>query len=349
MNKQIYFWGALVTVVVVVISIGVFFYYIPFQSEVEAASRVPVVSKPKFMSELDGLAVGKTNVNPQVVAVMIDNHPDARPAWGLAKAKIVYEVPVEGEFTRYMALYDNLQTVAQVGPVRSARTYFLDWLQEYGRGLYMHSGGSPDALTQIPQRKIFDANEFFWGTYYWRGIDKQSPHNLYTKSTAWQSIINSYSTSTYRMPYGNGWKYLTRVGQPTKAQNAIKIIYDPNYIVSWQYDSKAMNYVRYINGIKYTDADGSEVHTRNILVQYVAVSVLDNEGRKEIITVGTGSGRVLEKGKTITVTWKKESVSGRTRFYTTEGKEVTLLPGTTWVEVVPENGKVELTNSEAKN
>lgn len=344
------FWGSLVATVLIAISVGVFFYYIPLQNEVEAASRVAVVSKPKYINEFDGQAVSlKTDIDPQVIAIMIDNQTDARPQLGLAKAKIVYEVPVEGEFTRYMALYDNKQNLAQVGPVRSARTYFLDWLGEYGRGLYMHSGGSPDALNQILQRNIFDANEFSWGSYYWRDAGKSAPHNLYTKSLAWQSLVTLYSTSTDKMRPGSGWKYLTTIGKPTSAQNAVKITYDPSYIVSWQYDVKAMSYVRYINGVQYLDADGSQVRARNILVQYVSVSVLDSEGRKGITTIGTGKGYVLEKGNAIIATWKKKSLTDRTRFYTSQGKEVTLLPGTTWVEVVPSDGKVNLTSGKVKN
>src|SRR3989344_1193710 len=60
------------------------------------------------------------------LAVMIENHIEARPQSGIASADVIYEAVAEGGITRFMALfYCNLSDI-QVGPVRSARTYFLD-------------------------------------------------------------------------------------------------------------------------------------------------------------------------------------------------------------------------------
>ena len=346
-NRKFLAWAIIVGFSILCAEL-VFFYYLPYQGELEAlADGYVIKATARYGSALDGLAVTKrADINPQVIAVMIDNHPDARPEYGLSEAKIVYEAPVEGEFTRYMAIFDSTQNVLQVGPVRSARPYFLDWLQEYGGGLYMHSGGSPDALSLIDQRNIFDANEFYRGDYYWRGSDRLAPHNLYTKSDFWQALISKYATSTDKMQTSSAWKFSATIAQPSDAQNAIKIAYNQDYVVSWNYDPAAMNYVRYINGVKYTDADGSEVRARNILVQYVSVGVLDNEGRKAIATVGSGDARVLRKGAVIQASWTKKSLTDRTRFYAAGNlnSEIILLPGATWVEVVPQNASVTISD-----
>lgn len=343
-NKNLFFWTALLVFISAVSAGVVFFYYLPYQTELEASVKTYLIA-PTYASKLDGLlASRKVNTNPQVVAVMIDNHPDARPQSGLSKAKIVYEAPVEGEFTRYMAIFEKGQNVSEVGPVRSARPYFLDWLQEYGRGLYMHSGGSPAALSLIGQRKIFDADEFFWGSYYWRTSEKQGPHNLLTKSENWQKILEKYSTSTDGMSSKNAWKFATIIGKGISTQREIKISYASTYEVTWKYDPKALDFVRYINGVKYQDMNGAEVKARNVLIQYVNMNTLDSEGRRSIMTVGTGSARVLKKGEVIQATWVKKTLSDRTRFYTKQGIEFVLLPGTTWVEIVPNDTKVEVTN-----
>ena len=323
------------------------FCYYPFGLDMEASTGSYAINATRYSSALDGMPVSrKTETNPQVVAVMIDNHPDARPQFGLAAAKVVYEAPVEGGITRYMAIFDSRQSIAQVGPVRSARPYFLDWLEEYGRGVYMHSGGSPDALAQIPQRNIFDANEFYYGGYYWRSSDRQAPHNLYSKSDLWQSFVEKYATSTDAMPVGSGWKFSATAAQGGSPQQAVAIYYGGDYVVSWKYDAKTGNYVRYVNGVKYADAGGSEIRAKNVIVQYAAVSVIDEEGRRAVATTGGGDARVLQGGQMIRAVWTKTSVTDRTRFYpaSTPGSEIGLLPGAVWIEVVPKETNVIITN-----
>lgn len=80
--------------------------------------------------------------------VMIENHSDARPQSGLNTADVVYEAVAEGGITRFMGVYYcDVSRVGDirydVGPVRSARTYFLDMASEYGDyPLYVHVGGA---------------------------------------------------------------------------------------------------------------------------------------------------------------------------------------------------------------
>jgi len=338
---------ALVILLIVSISVGigyVFFYYYPSLETLEAAGANLGISGRKFISALDGNTVNSiADVAPRIIAVMIDNHPDARPEFGLAKAKVVYEAPVEGEFTRYMAIFNSKQKIDQVGPIRSARPYYLDWLQEYGNALYMHSGGSPEALDLIKTRGISDANEFYWGDYYWRAADRDAPHNLYSKSDNWLKIMDKTgSSSTFTA--SRSWKYAKLIGRSLAAKKEIKITYNSTYAVTWKYDPKALNFVRYINGEKELDGDGSEIRTRNILVQYVGVQVIDDIGRKQIDTVATGSAMIARKGEAIQGSWKKTSQTSRTRFYNKKNQEVVLIPGNTWVEIVPEDAKVEVTN-----
>jgi hypothetical protein len=143
----------------------------------------------EFSRLLDGVCVdSQEKVNPELVAVMIENHTDARPQSGLAYAPVVYEVPVEANYSRFMAIFPVDTEVKKVGPVRSARPYYLDWLREYGKDiLYMHVGGSPDALAIIASDKnIFDFNEFYNGPYFWRSADRYAPHNVYTSSENWK-------------------------------------------------------------------------------------------------------------------------------------------------------------------
>ncbi len=306
-------------------------------------STVPVVTTPFFYSQLDGLPVSDaTSTVPQVLAVMIDNHPDARPQAGLAKAKVVYEVPVEGSFTRYMALFDISQEVAKIGPVRSARPYFLDWLREYGDAMYIHSGGSPEALQLLRQSDIFDINEFAWGKYFKRLSDHATPHNLYTSSDSLQTIAEQKADAR---PYKNwlGWNYqpntsvslVAKLATTTGGEN-ITVPYSKDYVVGWRYDTGLGLYQRLLNStVSSIDANQGPITAQNIIVQRVVVRLLDSEGRKAITTVGTGAARVFMNGKQYVATWEKKDKLSRTRFYDASGTEIALLPGITWIEIVP--------------
>lgn len=323
---------------------GLFFYFYPSKELSQASNNSQIsVAAATYINPLDGTIVkSKADSVVQVVGVMIDNHPDARPESGLSKAKIVYEVPVEGGITRYFALFDSKQTVSEVGPVRSARAYFLDWLQEYGNALYQHSGGSPEALGLIKSRKIFDANEFFWGEYYWRDHEREAPHNLYTSSDNWQKIINQYANTSSLFTADKAWKFSRSLGVTIANSSSIKIPYDDGYTVSWNYNSKELNYIRSINGREQKDKDGSPVIARNILVQITKVANIanDDKGRKALTTVGSGDAMIFKKGAVIYGTWKRNSFIGRTRFYGKDKKEVILAPGNTWVQVVPDDVNV---------
>lgn len=304
-----------------------------------------IISATRYVDSLDGKVVKKkSDTVLAVVGVMVENHPDARPMVGFSKAKIVYEAPVEGSFTRYLAIFDAKQNVPKVGPVRSARTYFIDWLQEYGAGLYMHSGGSPEALSLIKTRNIFDANEFSWGQYYWRDQARLSPHNLYTSSENWKKILDQYGNNKELFVPAKAWKYTSIVGKTIATDSKLNIDFNSAYGVSWNYDPKSMLYIRSVNGKKEIDADGLGISARNVLVQFTDVKLIagDDSGRKTVQTVGTGKAMILKKGSVTQGTWEKKSLTGRTRFYDKNRREIFLAPGNTWVEVVDKAMKVEI-------
>ena len=283
---------------------------------------------------LDGVCIEENEeAMVQVVGVMIDNHPDARPQSGISKASIVYEASVEGGYTRYFALFPAFSNVAKVGPVRSARPYFLDWSAEYGNMLYMHVGGSPDALDLIKSRNIFDLNEFFGGWYFWRAGTRLAPHNTYTSAELWNNFLED--KEVLFVDEYVGWKF-TKVEECK--ENCIQTIHIPflypSFIVDWKYEEG--NYVRYLSGIKQRDLEGEVIVADTVIVQKAKNEVIDNVGRRKIYTISEGEVFVFQKGNMIKGTWKKESLTGRTRFFDESGKEIGLNAGKIWVEVAPD-------------
>jgi len=296
-----------------------------------------------YFSKLTGLGVREEGeVNPRTTAVMIDNNPDAYPLYGLNDAAVVYEAPVEGGITRFMAIYSASSTAEQVGPVRSARPYYLDWASEYGDALYMHCGGSSDGLKEIKKMNIFDANEFFRGPYFWRDRIRIAPYNLYTSSERWQKYFIDYGGARAVKDWV-GWKF-GDVATGTESVAKFSLEYIKRFTVGWQFSVSSTKYERLLNDELFLDDKNQPVTADNVIVQFASVSVLDEVGRRKIVTVGSGEARVFRGGRMIRATWKKESEDSRTIFLDEAGNEITLTAGRTWVMVAPLGAELTISN-----
>src|SRR3990167_621093 len=144
------------------------------------------------------------------LGIMIENHEEARPQSGFSSADIIYEAVAEGGITRFLSIY-YCQDGGQVGPVRSARTYFMDFLSEYGNyPLYAHVGGAnqpgpADALSQLDDygwTAYNDLNQFSIGfPVFWRDYDRlgrpvSTEHTMYsTADKLWEYARSSRSLS----------------------------------------------------------------------------------------------------------------------------------------------------------
>ncbi len=305
------------------------------------SATTSIFTSQVLLSQFDGTPVSSTAEQiPEVLGVMIDNHPDARPEAGLSQARVVYEAPVEGGLTRYFALFNSNQVVAKVGPIRSARPYFLDWLAEYGRSSYWHSGGSPDALNLIKQYSVWDVNEFFFGPYFWRSSDREAPHNLYTSSEKWHTLI----AGTPHDPLNwAGWNF-SRDFSASVSSSEVADLRIRMYGVGWTYDSDLKRYVRFLNNKLLSDEAGQKILADTVVVQFVDTDVIDEEGRRTIATVGEGEARFLRDGRMVRATWKKSDRVSRTRFFDVSGKELLFKPGQIWIEVIPQNTLLEVSS-----
>ncbi len=312
------------------------------QLDLTTPLTTPVAAVP--VSEFDGLPLAASeDAASRIVGVMIDNHADARPQSGLSAAGVVYEAPVEGGITRYLALFKVTSTVAEVGPVRSARPYFIDWDQEYGDALYLHSGGSPAALAFLKNSSVFDINEFYWGRYFWRSDERGAPHNLYTSSDRWQKIVAESAGERPVQPPWKGWLFASST-LPTSSEEVLEFLvpFSSNYRIGWKYDADQKKYQRFLNGVIARDT-AHLLQAHNVVVQFTSVDIIDDEGRREIDTVGEGEVLVFHRGVLERGKWKKTNQRSRTRFYRSTGEEIVLTPGVTWVEVVPLGTDVVLT------
>ncbi len=318
----------------------------------ETTTIPPVVAGFRHFNPLNGRGEEYAPTTRRFVTAMIDNHPDARPQEGLESARIVYEVPVEGSFTRYMAVFDRMDSVASVGPIRSARPYFVTLASEYALPLYLHSGGSPEALQMLRKGAgVQDINEFYWGNYFSRNRKLFAPHNLFTSSSAWQKIFERETETTERV--FTPWKFLSYSSATdydalapftasSSAARALTVTYNRSYAVDWTYDIADGMYLMSRNGVNTSTTASGTLKATTIIVQFTSIASVDEEDRKEVVLEGSGRAMVMSRGRRLDITWKKEN--GRTMWYDDAGMPLTLVPGLVWVHVVPQGTRLEISN-----
>ncbi|WP_165916165.1 DUF3048 domain-containing protein [Marinisporobacter balticus] len=302
----------------------------------ETNEKPEKVKKVGVPSPISGMYAKEENIHKRPFAVMFDNQSKARPQAGLDQAEIVYEILAEGNITRYMAIFLTNEPNL-IGPVRSARPYFLDKAMEFD-ALYVHDGGSPQALKDIKNLKIGDISAQSRGKdIFWRKNHKVRPHNEYTNAAA---IRKAAMQSHYRENVDFDTYIFNDEDQKNGGSSLtyVKMPYSKTYKPNFKYNEEDGLYYRYINKEPHLD-EGSKNHltAKNIIIQKAQTKVIDNEGRREINLVGKGEGLFITKGEICKVTWEKKSRRAITRFFYEDGEEIKFNPGITWMEVIPSN------------
>jgi len=281
---------------------------------------------------------------PQVIAVMIDHSAYAWPQIGTDQAFLVYEAPVEGNIPRLMAFYFEGNTVPEIGPIRSARPYYVEWANELD-AMYAHVGGSPDGLDLIRELGVFDLNQFFNGNKYWRSTRRSAPHNVFTSTEKLQKALQEARADDEvpEIDY-EPWLFHTDRSKTPESGDGIKVDFNGSelYSVTWEYKALDNRYLRYQGSKPYKTADDLRVLADNVAVVITDIKAIDEKGRKSLRTIGEGEAMLLQNGTVIKGTWKKESVDSRLRFYDADGNELKMNPGKTWIEVVGDQEDVEI-------
>ncbi len=308
-----------------------------------SASALPATPTPApFRYPLTGLG-SQTEMLTRPYMVMVENAPQARPQSGLQQADIVFEILAEGEITRFVSVFQS-QPAETIGPVRSIRPYFVE-LGEMLDAVIVHAGWSQDAMNLLQSHKLNHLDQVYGDhAFYWRASDRKAPHNLYT-STA--KIAEGAEARKFRKEWKQkGLLFANESPSPAAAFTGgtqarhVQIPYIHGYVVSYDYDAAQGYYLRTMDGKPHADKEtGSQLHTRNLLVLEAKHTVLDKEGRRSVNVNGPGKGTLIQEGQALSVTWQQKD--GMLRVYA-DSKEVPLLPGNTWVQVVPEGTALQM-------
>lgn len=289
---------------------------------------------------LDGQQYPPDKANRHPLAVIVENHGEARPQSGLSDASIVYESMTEGGITRNLAIFGP-KDVKEIGPIRSARLFFMDWLKEYD-AFFAHAGGNEDALANIDAYSIKDLNHasaFFYRDN--KGRNVASEHTLYSST---EKLYEYALSKKFNIDSSNFETLKFKADGPADpAGKGIEINFsgNSNYNVKWTYDQAANKYLRFLAGKEHKDRNNdAQIAAKNVIVQQVSRTLQPHGsyGSENWVfdTVGEGDATVLRDGKVIEAKWRKSSRDSRTRFYDTGGLEIEFNPGNTWYEISSE-------------
>ncbi|HPT65807.1 MAG TPA: DUF3048 domain-containing protein [Candidatus Woesebacteria bacterium] len=327
------------------------------------------------------------------LTVMIENHEDSRPQSGLQSADIVYEAVAEGGITRFMGVFycgivgteADLENKYNVGPVRSARTYFLDIASEYGDyPLYNHVGGAncsaadnkSPCTTNVKAQAIEQIAKYGWNNQgTWgdlsqfslsykacrrepdrTGQERATEHTMYCSSSELYNIAANRGLTNMTEAKKTSWDKSYQPWEFTQKETASSsssvISFDfwsgyKDYSVSWKYDPSSNLYLRSNGGKEQIDFNTQKTITaKNIVIQYVKESrSIDEHLHNLYEMIGTGKGMLFQNGAKTEITWSKKDRLSRTIFKDSSGKEINFVPGNIWVEILPLNSSVSYENS----
>lgn len=284
---------------------------------------------------------GEAPDRPALV-VKVENPSIVRPQAGLQAADVVYEEPVEGGITRFIAIY-QCRDAKRIGPIRSARLVDADIMRQFGQTVFAYAGGVPPVISAVEGQaaatvSLLDDHD------RWVDPSRSAPHDLFASSMdlyALAAVGGSAPEAPFtfdaKAPAAPAAKPARRVGLPFSGESDVR----------WRWAKKKGVWLRSHGETPHTLENGEQVSADNVVVQVVEVrpsKILDAAGNPspEVTAIGTGVAYVFRDGMVIEGTWVRESAEDLTRFLDASGAEIPLKPGRTWFELYPSDREVEL-------
>lgn len=301
-------------------------------------------NKLKDMPEEPKLQIIDVESTTRPVGVMIDNHNDAWPHVGLNDAYLIYEIIVEGGYTRLFALFKDADT-SMIGPVRSLRHYYIDYALE-NDAVLVRFGNSPKASSDVNSLKVANLDGLVNpGNMFWRDSSlTYAPHNAFTsiKNIREQMSKRGYDKEVTDTLLNYSIKNIdiNKLEGSIPANN-INIKYSYLHNTSYVYDTNTQKYLRTMNKTPHTDRITKEQYSvKNIIVIKVRnynLSDPENKGRQELDNIGTGDGYYITNGYAVPIKYEKTSRSGKTKYTYLNGEEIIVNDGNTYIQIQPIN------------
>jgi hypothetical protein len=305
------------------------------REEGEPIIDIPLVNDEPEPCPLTGLEADDESVlERRVLAVKIENSPEARPQMGLAEADVIYEQEAEGGISRFIALY-HCRDADRVGPIRSARPVDPDVLSQYGDPLFVHAGSVDAVINDVEDAGIEMINCNFEEETCPRDESREAPHDVFTSTDALRDFGGENGE-----PPADVFAFDEEVPEDARRGRTLNLNFSPVANVFWKYRNNQDLYLRFHDETLHRLEDRTPVTAANVVVMLVdreTTRIQDSAGNPvpNFDVFGTGDLLVFRNGRVIEGEWRRESPDDVTELLDRRGEEIALAPGQTWVELFP--------------
>lgn len=275
------------------------------------------------------------------VLVTINNHPLARPQSGIADADIIYEMLAEGSVTRFLAMYQS-EIPEKLGPVRSARDYFVD----IAKGLdafYIAHGYSPDAQKMLNSGVVDHINGMQYdGILFERSSERKAPHNSYISKekilAGAEKVRASMEISKLpRLSFFESFEGI-KIGNPV-SNFSVHYGSGSAFENKYTYIPDEGIYERETAGVLTVDKETDKaIKIANIICMEIPHKVIDSSGRLQLSLDAGGRAYMFQAGIMKEIEW--ENIDGML-MPMENGVPAKLVPGQTWISFIPTNPGLE--------
>lgn len=289
------------------------------------------------------IKIVNTESKSRPYAVVVNNTPVAvKVQTGLNKAYLVYEIPTEGNTSRLMALYKDIDEDFTIGTIRSSRHDFVDYALE-SNAIFVHFGWSHYAEDDQKAGSINYINGLF-DQGFWRNNPERlaSEHTAYTSISKIKEAIEhkGFETEvedaddTILLKYSHDEIDLSAKENAMPASE-VKLSYDGHQnVTTFVYDEATKMYKRQEMGNDCIDHEtGENVTTKNIIIEKMPYSVCDDGYYWDLKTTGTGEGYYITNGVAVPINWSKSSRKSKTVYTYEDGTEINVNDGRTYIEL----------------
>lgn len=310
------------------------------ETTTEAVTETTTEPEPLDINPLTGLSgFPESAQGKRPVAVVVENHPQARPQWGLCSPDIVIEGLAEGGITRMMYVFADITSAPKVGPTRSARNNYIEMAAALD-AVYVHFGGSYAAYNLMKSDSGIDHID---GSYDGKYFSRDKSRGVATEHTAYTTgewITNAIADKGFRTEvdekYAAPFKFAKQTRTLANQCESVKVVFSNNYTHTFQYDSTDGLFYNVMNTTPMKDADGKQMAVENVIVIYCNVTSLNGDAKLVNWNLTSGKGLYFSNGGYEEITWEKGGVHDMLKLYSADGSELELNQGKSWIGFVPQ-------------
>ncbi len=314
--------------------------------------EVPMIDIPKkeYPAANENLLTGIDDLSQEAigkrpVAVMINNVEKALPQYGISQADVIFELPVEGNLTRLMALYGDYTAVPKVCAIRSCRYYYPALAKGFD-AFYIHWGSDPTILDYVNSLNmdrydgIANVHHLFGRDTDRRNKGYSLEHTGYFDGTKFADAVKADSKRTDLLESKKGTafqfcKLNESIVPDGGACNRVHVKFGAA-TATLDYDEKNKTYKKQINGHDHIDGvTGETLSFTNVFVLETGIFVRDEAGHKKIDWAGSSNsvGYYISNGAMEKIHWSKENGSEGSylRFYKETGEELVINRGKSYI------------------